>query len=69
MGAHSYSASELFCIIPIRNIGIGEPRVPEKVCSFSQTMSKTDATPEKQNRQVAREKSCVSVTTERNLFK
>jgi hypothetical protein len=36
---------------------------PRKVCSFSQTMSKTDATPEKQNRQVAFEKSHKSVTT------
>jgi hypothetical protein len=41
---------------------------PRKVCSFSQTMSKTDATPEKQNRQVAREKSYRPVTDGRNLF-
>ena len=41
---------------------------PRKVCSFSQTMSKTDATPEKQNRQVAREKSYKSVPAGQNFF-
>lgn len=40
---------------------------PRKVCRFSQTMSKTDATPDGQNRQVVREKSCKSVTTEAEI--
>jgi hypothetical protein len=31
-------------------------------------MSKNDATPEKQNRQVARSKSCKSVTAGQNSF-
>jgi len=41
---------------------------PRKVCSFSQTMSKTDATPEKQNRQVARDKSYKSVNRQAELI-